>query len=281
MTRQRRNIILIILVLVIIAILLAWVLIANVALGLTNINVGSGNLPDAFDGFKIAHVSDLHNQKFDKLIPMLRRANPDIIAITGDIIHAAEMDVALDFASQAVKIAPCFYVPGNHEARMDNYESLESALKKLGVQVLDNKAVDIELADGKITLLGVKDPAFEKATWAEMAAKIIDEKLKSVKPDEEIFTVLLSHRPELFDVYCANGIDLALCGHAHGGQFRLPFIGGIFAPNQGLFPKYDSGLYTAGKSNMVVSRGIGNSSFPLRFNNYPELILIELKKQGN
>ena len=90
------------------------------------------------------------------------------------------------------------------------------------------------------------------------------------------FTLLLSHRPELFEVYVDSNVDLVLSGHAHGGQFRLPLIGGLAAPNQGLFPEYDSGLYTEGNTNMIVSRGIGNSIVPFRFNNRPEVILIEL-----
>jgi predicted MPP superfamily phosphohydrolase len=89
--------------------------------------------------------------------------------------------------------------------------------------------------------------------------------------------VLLSHRPELFDTYLTAGMDLVLSGHAHGGQFRLPIIGGLVAPNQGMFPKYDAGLYTARNTNMIVSRGIGNSIVPFRFNNRPEIILIQLQ----
>ena len=93
-----------------------------------------------------------------------------------------------------------------------------------------------------------------------------------------IFTILLSHRPEYFETYVEAGLDLVLSGHAHGGQFRLPFAGGLAAPNQGLFPEYDSGLYTEGSTNMVVSRGIGNSVIPVRFNNRPEVIIVELQK---
>ena len=101
-------------------------------------------------------------------------------------------------------------------------------------------------------------------------------KLQALKGDKDAYTILLSHRPELFDIYVKSGVDLVLSGHAHGGQFRLPFLGGLVAPNQGLFPEYDSGLYTSGNTNMIVSRGIGNSIIPIRFNNRPEVVLLEL-----
>ena len=93
------------------------------------------------------------------------------------------------------------------------------------------------------------------------------------------FTILLSHRPECFNVYQNKNIDLVLSGHAHGGQFRLPFLGGVIAPNQGLFPKYDAGIYTENGTTMIVSRGIGNSIIPVRINNRPEIVIIELNLQ--
>ncbi|MGB4138298.1 MAG: metallophosphoesterase, partial [Saccharofermentanales bacterium] len=105
---------------------------------------------------------------------------------------------------------------------------------------------------------------------------VIYTKLHELMKENDGFTVLLSHRPELFDVYVDCGVDLVLSGHAHGGQFRLPFVGGIVAPDQGLFPKYDAGLYAAESTNMIVSRGIGNSIIPFRFNNRPEVVLIVL-----
>ena len=101
-------------------------------------------------------------------------------------------------------------------------------------------------------------------------------KLNNLADTESSYIILLSHRPELFESYVSCNIDLVLSGHAHGGQFRLPFIGGLIAPDQGIFPKYDAGLFTNGSTNMIVSRGLGNSIIPIRFNNRPEVIVIEL-----
>ena len=103
--------------------------------------------------------------------------------------------------------------------------------------------------------------------------------LSELISDEDVFTILLSHRPELFDAYVECKADLVFSGHAHGGQFRLPFIGGIVAPNQGLFPEYDAGQFKEGSTNMIVSRGIGNSILPFRVNNRPEIVLVELKSE--
>ena len=103
--------------------------------------------------------------------------------------------------------------------------------------------------------------------------------LQELMNESDSFTLLLSHRPELFEIYVNNEVDLVLSGHAHGGQFRLPFVGGSVAPTPGLVPKYDAGLYTEENTNMIVSRGIGNSILPFRFNNRPEVILIELQSE--
>jgi hypothetical protein len=100
-----------------------------------------------------------------------------------------------------------------------------------------------------------------------------------MQSEDGAYTVLLSHRPELFDAYAANGIDLALCGHAHGGQIRLPLIGGLFVPNQGLSPKYSEGVHEKGQTKMAVSRGLGNSIAPVRINNRPELVVITLSTE--
>lgn len=242
---------------------------ANTALELNSYTVKSSKLPQGFDGFRVAQVSDLHNAEIKGLVDMLRKAQPDIIALTGDLIDSRNTDIqaALHFIEQAVCIAPCYYVPGNHESRIDEYSAFRDQLKELGVTVLENETVTLTAGADTITLAGMKDPDFTDTDITTVMAEVYD---------AESFTLLLSHRPELFAQYVQQGFDLVLSGHAHGGQIRLPLIGGLFAPEQGFFPKYDTGLYQNGATSMVVSRGIGNSLFPLRIGNRPEVVIIEL-----
>lgn len=269
----------------ILLILIVWTAWGNAALELNTYTISSRGLPDAFDGYRIAQVSDLHNAEFgdgnQRLLDMLREAEPDMIAITGDLIDSRKTNiaVALAFAEEAVRIAPCYYVSGNHEARVPEYRELKAGLEAAGVTVLDDARVEIEISGKSITIIGVNDPSFH-ADYLTSDAAVMDRKLSELSSEDAGFTILLSHRPELFDTYVAHDMDLVLTGHAHGGQFRLPLIGGLIAPNQGLFPKYDDGLYSEGNTNMIVSRGLGNSIIPFRFNNRPEVVLIELKGQN-
>ena len=257
----------------------------NQALELNSYTISSQRLPTAFDGFRIAQVSDLHNAEMgennEKLLTTLHEAKPDIIVFTGDLIDSrkTKVDVALDFVENAMQIAPCYYVTGNHEARVQEYTALKEGLTSLGVEVLENARTEVELSGEKITILGVDDPSFQENYLFGDAETVMRGKLSTLTSETDGFTILLSHRPELFDIYVEFGIDLVFSGHAHGGQFRLPLIGGMFAPNQGFFPKYDGGMFTQGNTSMIVSRGVGNSIIPFRINNKPEVILIELIKE--
>ena len=261
-----------------------WTAWGNTALELNSYTVSSDRLPEAFDGYRIAHVSDLHNAEMgennEKLLDMLREAEPDIIAITGDLIDSCntDVDVALRFAEAAMEIAPCYYVTGNHEARKSEklYAGFEAGLIEAGVVVLHDSEIVLEREDAKISLIGIDDPDFAEENGGGVGLSMAPEHIDGLSTNVG-FTILLSHRPEFFGQYVRADVDLVLSGHAHGGQFRLPFVGGLAAPNQGLLPKYDAGLYTEENTNMIVSRGIGNSIFPFRFNNRPEVILIELK----
>ena len=223
--------------------LIIWTAWGNTALEQNTYTVKSAKLPEAFEGFRIAQVSDLHNARMgednENLLAMLRQAQPDIIVITGDLIDSQNTDVAvaLRFAEEAVKIAPCYYVTGNHEARVGEYQDLKKSLTDLGVTVLEDEKTELEREGQTITLIGLNDPSFH-----ENGSAALESALQTLIEGEDGYTVLLSHRPELFDTYARCGADLVFTGHAHGGQFRLPFIGGLVAPGQGLFPEYDSGL---------------------------------------
>lgn len=271
--------------LAILAAFFIWVYWGNTSIQTTQISINSGKIPASFNGFRIAQVSDLHNAEFgenqSKLLQMVKNISPDMIAVTGDLIDSSHTDVekAMDFINGAVKIAPVYYVTGNHEAWTDKYENLKEQMTKSGVIILSDQGITIKRNGSLIWLLGLNDPDFtiKHDMFGEDAA-MIDTKLKDMQKQSVNgeYTILLSHRPELFDVYVTNNIDLVLSGHAHGGQIRLPFIGGLVAPNQGLFPKYTAGVYEKNQTNMVVSRGLGNSIAPVRINNRPELVVITL-----
>ena len=279
--KKRKSIILAVVAAILFA-LIAWIIWGNTALELSTYTISSSKLPQSFDGYRIAHVSDLHNAEMGKdnetLLTMLRDADPDMIAITGDLIDSrnTDIEVALQFVREAVKIAPCYYVTGNHEARISEYDELKEAMKAAGVTVLEDAQTEISLTGESITLIGVNDPSHQTDYLFGDAESVMNAKLEDLHTENDGFTILLSHRPELFVSYVDHGMDLVLSGHAHGGQFRLPFIGGVVAPNQGLFPEYDAGIYTDGNTNMLVSRGVGNSILPFRINNRPEVILIDL-----
>lgn len=279
--RKIKNRTTIILVMLLISIMVSWVIWGNLSVETTKLTVTAKDLPEAFDKFSIAHISDLHNAEYgknnEKLIDILEAESPNIIAITGDLIDSnhTNLEVALSFAQQAVKIAPCYFVTGNHEAWIGSqYEELKTSLQNTGITVLQDEAIELNYGDVCIQLIGLNDPDFSERDRL-LSESILEAKLSQVDISDG-FTILLSHRPEYFNVYQNKNIDLVLSGHAHGGQFRLPLGGGVIAPGQGLFPKYDAGAYTENGTTMIVSRGVGNSIIPVRINNPPEIVIIEL-----
>ena len=260
-----------------------WILWANIALEVKKYEIVSDRIPEAFAGFRIAQVSDLHNKDFGEgygqLLTLLSEINPDIIVVTGDLIDSrqTDLDIALEFAWQAGKIARVYFVSGNHEARVPEYEELKIGLVKAGVVILENQKVQITREGESITLMGIDDPSFQEDYLFGDSESVARQAIENLQNESDGYTVLLSHRPELFDLYAETGMDLVFSGHAHGGQFRLPFIGGLVAPNQGFFPKYDAGLFSEDNTTMIVSRGVGNSIIPIRFNNRPEIVLVTLR----
>ena len=266
----------------IILVLVVWIRWGNTALEINEYKIVSNSVPQNFHGFRIAQVSDLHNAEFgegnSKLLELLSQTEPDIIVLTGDLIDSrnTDIEIALAFAREAMKIAPVYFVSGNHEARVIEYEDLKMGLSEAGVNVLENQKVEITREGESITLMGIDDPSFQESYLFGDAESVAKQTIETLQRESDGYTILLSHRPELFDLYVDTEMDLVFSGHAHGGQFRLPFIGGLVAPNQGFFPKYDAGLFSEENTNMIVSRGVGNSIVPLRFNNRPEIIVVML-----
>lgn len=246
---------------------------------LTNIEISNNNIPVEFKDKRIVQVSDFHNSMFgkdqSKILEKLKEAKPDFILITGDLIDKrnTKIDVAVSFVKDALKIAPIYFVTGNHELLSGEYNILRTKLIDEGIIVLDNESVILKSGQSTLKLSGIIDPGKIEGSGK---VKKVNASLASIEGESADFSILLAHRPDLFEVYAKYDYDLIFSGHAHGGQFRFPFIGGLLAPDQGFFPKYDSGLFRLGKTTMIVSRGLGNSIFPFRLFNGPELIVVEL-----
>ncbi len=286
--RNRRRVTVLSVLLLLLVGLVAWVIHSNTVPALTEISIPAEGLPEAFEGFRMIQISDLHDAEFGKdhakTLALIRKASPDVIFLTGDMIdgHEERTDVALtvSFAEQAAAIAPCYYVTGNHEGRIpsETYAELEAALVSLGVTVLHGEAVTLERGGDSITLAGIDSPAF-----GHVSAEAGDDAPSLSELCGEGFTILLAHHPEYAADYAEAGADLVFSGHVHGGQFRLPFVGGVYGPGQGFFPAYDKGLYTIpseeGDTLLYVSRGLGNSGIPIRFSNRPEVIVATLKSK--
>jgi uncharacterized protein len=243
----------------------------------------SSKLPVDFNNFKIVQISDLHNKMFgedqSKLLSQVESLLPDIIIVTGDLVDRRkfDLDIAMCFINDAVEIAPTYYVSGNHEAWSGKYLQITHRLMEAGVYIMDDTALELIKGSSTIQILGLSDPDFLTSDYLEGTnTSKLEEQLKQWSKSDK-FKILLSHRPELFDLYRENNIDLIFSGHAHGGQFRIPFVGGLVAPDQGLFPQYTIGSYSNESSTMFVSRGLGNSIIPIRIFNRPEIVAVTLK----
>lgn len=249
----------------------------------------------------IVHLSDLHNKTFgccqSRLIKKIIALHPDLIAITGDLVDGTPHRHAVAFLRKASRICPVYFVRGNHESLAGNFPVLKQAVSDCGVHLLINRSVDFKKDGYTYQITGLDDPLFYgkndhyKAmvkqmldhmhkTTGQKPAKLQKKGAASHQPDNGAdFRILLTHRPELFSLYSRYPYDLILCGHAHGGQIRLPFTDGLYAPGQGIFPKYTSGAHTKNHTTEIISRGLGNSSFPLRLFNDPEIVHIRICPQ--
>jgi len=282
MTKRRKNWVVLILAVAIVVGISFYFVWENNSIETSRSDYDNPKIPIAFNGFTIAQVSDLHNKMFGKnqkyILAKLKSTNPDIIVITGDIIDRRkfDLDAAITFVEGAVKIAPVYYVTGNHEAWSKDFAITKTRLIESGTIFMDDTAVTLTKGGSSIKIMGVSDPDFLTTNYSQGDDVTKMTKQLAMWSDEKGFKILLTHRPELFDLYDENHMDLIFAGHAHGGQIRLPFVGALMAPDQGWFPKYSSGRYTKGSSTMYVSRGLGNSLIPVRINNRPEIVVVRL-----
>ncbi len=246
---------------------------------------------------RIVHLSDLHGSIYGKdqsrLLKKIKAANPDIIVMTGDMVDDVADESGAYMLMESLSDYPIYYVSGNHEGWHRETEKVFERIEDLGVTCYFNDSEVIEINGNKINIGGILDPAGtgnrRKSFSLESKRDGVD--LYNVLPvNEEIkesglldldlshFTLLLSHRPEYINTYKTFDLDLVLCGHAHGGQVRIPYLlNGLYAPNQGFFPEYAGGLYKEDGMHMIVSRGLSLNFFLPRVFNPPEVVVITLK----
>lgn len=253
----------------------------NHTLDITQIPYHNPKIPPSFHGYRILQISDLHNTCFGKgqkqLITKIKNVKPDLIVFTGDIIDRKKtnqdnlqpLTSLITYLKQGV---PICYIPGNHEATSYLYPYIRNYLIEQGVHVLENRALKVKKQGNELTICGIMDPKFYPHPEADYRHQLMN----LATYTEHGFCMLLAHHPEYFDLYVQHHFDLVFCGHAHGGQFRIPKIGGVYSPDQGFLPTYSEGSFTKEQTTMVVSRGLGNSRMPQRLNNHPQLVLVTL-----
>lgn len=230
---------------------------------------------------RLALVTDLHSCKYgenqQELIRAVEEAEPDMVLLGGDIFDDQLPPENTEVFLQSIAARyPCYYVAGNHEywAGKEAFASMEAFMKSCGIRILKGDVERVAVKGQVLYICGADDPDNFDGLSMEMQL----ESMKRSMADDG-YTVLLSHRPEYFDLYTEYGFDLALCGHAHGGQWRIPFlINGVYTPDQGLFPEWAGGFYQKENTTMIVSRGLARESTGIpRIFNRPELVVVNLQ----
>lgn len=248
------------------------------------------------DGIDLAVMADLHNKQYGaentKLLESLSQVNPHVVMVAGDMLTAKPgkgYERAASFMEKVAKKFPVYYGLGNHEYRMkiypENYgtEFVEymDRLEKAGVHVLDNESTLIQvkrkqrMTNIRVSGLSIERFYYKRFRKIYMSREYVDGLIG--RADTDTYQILLAHNPEYFDTYAEWGADLTLSGHVHGGVMRLPLFGGVISPKLVLFPKYDGGHFIRSGSHMVLSRGLGMHTIPIRIFNPAELVVIHLK----
>lgn len=239
--------------------------------------------PRITGNFKVVHLTDLHNYQFGtknhRLVEKARKENPDLIFLTGDMLNEDETrtDICIDLVEQLVEIAPVYVSLGNHEIEYmnrDGNNNLISEIEQAGAVVLNGQYIDMEVNGVPVRLGGVYGYVL-----APDKVKNSEQAFMEEFQDTDRFKILLSHVPEGLLLWKSMeywDVDLVFSGHVHGGQVRLPFIGGLFDPEEGLFPTYTKGMFKCGNGTMILSAGLGSSRGRLRINNFPEMVVCEI-----
>lgn len=239
------------------------------------------------DSFVSVQLSDMHSKPFKKVLKKLNNIKPDVIFITGDYIndHGKNKDKMMEYGKELLKIAPVYYITGNHERRLDYFDSLMNQLQDIGFNVLLNKKAVANIKGNSVAILGLDEnqasfEAYKERKKGTFKYKDMSSYFESLN-ENKCLKIVLSHFPENFEMVKENNykqydFDIQFSGHAHGGQFILPFIGPVLSPGQGLFPKYAKGSF-GDRPKLIISRGLGNAEFPFRLFNYPEINIITFK----
>ncbi|WP_297127869.1 metallophosphoesterase [uncultured Eubacterium sp.] len=268
--------------LIVLAGIIIFLYLQNNIIDITQYNIKS----DDCGNLKIVQLSDLHSKPFDKVLKKTQELNPDIICITGDYINdrCKNKEKMLAFGKELVKIAKVYYITGNHERRLENFDSIMQELSDIGFIVLLNRVSVYDDKGFDVSILGLDENQADFDDYkARKNGTFVYKDMSPYFAELERnngFKIVLSHFPENFENvremnYSQYDFDLQLSGHAHGGQFCLPFIGPVFSPGQGLFPKYAKGSF-GDRPKLIVSRGLGNAEFPFRLFNHPEINVINI-----
>ncbi len=245
--------------------------------------------PKIREPLKLCVLADLHECTFGRrncrLLSAVKRLKPDIVVIAGDLIDAemqGNAEETMVFLKHLSECFPVFFAPGNHEHKLYDSDRFPAqrirffrGLKRAGIRLYRNKSKILEGANVKLTALDLERIYYRKFVKNKVPAEHISELVGEA--DRKRFSILVAHDPEHFPSYVSYGCDLVLSGHVHGGIVRLPLLGGLISPTLTPFPKYDGGIYRAGRTGMIVSRGIGSHTINIRINNPPELLMIKLE----
>lgn len=274
--RRRKTAVLLVLTALLAAGFLLW---GNCSLQTTETALVSPALPPAFDGLRIVELADLHGRVFgrgsSRLLAAVRRAEPDLICIDGDLFDE-HTDLAMlpPLLRGLCAIAPVYYVTGNHEWRVPGLRGILAQMRACGVTVLQDDWRVLRRGEDALIVAGTDDPCgpAERKTPAELIADI------RAEAGEAAFLLLLTHRNDQLPQWSALGVQAVLAGHCHGGVVRLPFVGGLFGTDRRLFPAWDAGLYRQGETALYVSRGLGYTNVHFRLFNRPEVAVIVLRR---